>query len=93
MQREIYEVNAKIMDANGNFSTVSGFPKTFDSRSYNDDADKTLRRALAAYHAQLGSGYAVDGRPLQLAMITRMSDGVQIYIERDGDMPEVPDAE
>ena len=93
MEREIYEVDAKIVDASGNFSTVSGFPKIFDSASYNNSTDTARRRAYAAYHTQLGSMYAVDNRPLQIAMITRMSDGVEIEVERDGDMPEVPDTE
>lgn len=89
MTREIYEVDAKIVSAEGNYNTVTGFPKTFDSASYNNDVDTARRRAYAAYHTQLGTMYAVDNRPLQIAMITRISDGVEIEVERDGDMPEV----
>lgn len=93
MQREIYTVDAKIIDANGTFGTLSGFPKTFDSRSYNNDTIKAYNRACAAFHSVLGDMYAVDGRPEQLAMVTRISDGVQILVERVGDMPTVPDPE
>ena len=89
MQREIYEVDAKIVDANGNFSTVAGFPKVFDSTSYSDNVDTARRRALAAYHTQLGLMYAADNRRLQMATVTRISDGVVVAIERDGDLNPV----
>lgn len=93
MQREIYEVTAKIVDANGTFNTLSGYPKTFDSKNYQNDIDKTRNRAMGEWHEALGAMCKRDDRLLQLAMITRMSDGVQIAVERVGDMPEVPDPE
>ena len=91
MQREIYEVTAKIIDANGTFNTLSGYPKTFDSRNYNNDVTKTYNRANGEFHTVLGTMYTRDDRLEQLAMIVRISDGVQIAVERIGDMPEVPD--
>lgn len=93
MQREIYEVYAKIMSAGGNYTTLGGFPKLFDSMSYNNDVDLARKRAYGAYHAVLGEMYAVDTRPLQIAMILRASDGVQEIIERVGELPPVPDPE
>ena len=53
MQREIYEVTAKIVDANGTFNTLSGYPKTFDSKNYNNDIDKTRNRAMGEWHEAL----------------------------------------
>lgn len=91
MQREIYEVTAKIIDANGTFNTLSGYPKTFDSRNYNNDVDKTYKRAEGEWHSAMSAMSARDDRQLQLAMIIRISDGVQIMVGRYGDMPEVPD--
>jgi len=91
MKREIYEVYAKIVSSGGNYTTLSGYPKIFDSMSYDNDIDKAKKRAYGAYHAVLGEMYAVDTRPLQIAMIFRASDGVQEILERVGELPEVPD--
>jgi len=93
MQREIYEVTAKIVDANGNYSTMSGFPKAFDSKSYNNDVTTARNRAYAAFHTVLGTMYAVDSRQEQLAILYRISDGVSEAIERVGDLAPLPDPE
>ena len=93
MKREIYEVYAKIVSAAGNYTTLGGYPKIFDSMSYGNDIDKAKKRAYGAYHAVLGEMYAIDTRPLQIAMILRASDGVQEIVERVGDLPDVPDPE
>ena len=93
MQREIYEVTAKIVDSTGAYNTLSGYPKVFDSKHYDNDLDKTWRRATGEWHAAMTAMSVRDDRPLQLAMITRMSDGVQIIVDRYGDMPELPDPE
>lgn len=45
MQRAIFEVYAKVVDANGSYNTLSGYPKVFDSRHYNNDIAKILQRA------------------------------------------------
>lgn len=45
MARNIFIVDAIVVDANGTFNHLSGYPKQFDSRSYQDDIDKTQRRA------------------------------------------------
>ena len=45
MKRAIFEVYAKVVDANGTYNTLSGYPKAFDSRSYGGDIDKTLLQA------------------------------------------------
>ena len=42
MKREIYEVYAKVVDSTGAYNTLSGYPKVFDSHSYNDDIDKAF---------------------------------------------------
>lgn len=92
MKREIYEVTAKIVDANGAYNTLSGYPKAFDSKNYSNDLEKTRNRAYGEFHAALGTMYTRDDRQLQLAILTRMSDGVQIAVERVGNMPEVADS-
>lgn len=49
MIRTIYEVYAKVVDANGAYNTLTGYPKTFDSRSYGGDTEKTLQRAKGEF--------------------------------------------
>lgn len=88
MQRAIYIVEAKIVDANGTLGNATGYPKTFDSNSYEGDTDKALRRAKAAYHSALASMYAVDGRQCQTSYIVT-ADGNMRWSETDGAIAEV----
>lgn len=76
--REIFEVIAKVVDANGSYNDLTGFPKVFDSRQYNDDAVIASNRAYGAYHDALGAMCKVDSRQVQYACILRCSDGMQI---------------
>ena len=41
----------------GLFSVVSGYPKTFDSTSYDGDIELTRRMANAEYYNRLGTMY------------------------------------
>jgi len=62
MVREIYEVYAKVVDANGAYNTLSGYPKVFDSRSYSNDIDKALKRARGGFHEVIGEMCKRDDR-------------------------------
>jgi len=93
MKREIYEVYANIVDANGSYSALSGYPKTFDSKNYGNDLDKTRQRAYGEWHSALAAMAKVDTRQVQLAGIIRVSDGMQIALERMGVLAELPDPE
>ena len=84
--REIYIVYAAIVDANGTYNALSGYPKTFDSKHYNDDTDKTYSRALGDYYSVLGAMCTRDDRKLQFATILRASDGMQMMVDRIGDL-------
>ena len=86
--REIYEVYAKVVDSNGAYNTLSGYPKAFDSNSYDGDIDKARARAYGEYHTVLGTMYKRDDRQIQLAMILRASDGIQIECAHVGKFPE-----
>ena len=86
MARSIFIVNATQVNAQGQFSTVSGFPKTFDSNSYNNDTDKALRRAKAAFHAQCAENYAVDGKIMQTVTLTKVN-GQMIMRDSEGVFP------
>lgn len=91
MPREIYEVYAKVVDANGSYNTLTGYPKVFDSRSYGDDLEKTKQRAYGEWHDALGAMSKIDTRQVQFAMIIRASDGLQIECSRIGSLADVPE--
>lgn len=88
MKREIYEVYAKIVDANGTYNTLSGYPKVFDSRNYNHDLEKTLLRAYGEFYDTVGAMCKRDDRQRQLALIIR-SDGSIIDCRYIGELADV----
>lgn len=94
MDRQIFEVYAKVVDANGNYNTLSGYPKVFDSRNYDNDIIKAYNRAKAEYYSTLGTMYLRDDRILQTAILFR-SDGMVLLSECKGDLnpPEVEEEE
>lgn len=81
MARQIFIVNANIVDANGNHSIPSGYPKSFDSKNYQDDVDKAQRRAESDFYGLLEDFGKQDTRKLQYATV-ETADGFQI--KRDG---------
>lgn len=91
-KRAIYEVYAKIVDANGSYNTLSGYPKCFDSRSYNNDIDKTLLRATGSFHKAVSDMCSVDTRQQQ-TVILMASDGFIVDRWTYGEVADVPDAE
>ena len=91
--REIFEVYAKVVDSNGAYNTLSGYPKVFDSNAYDGDVEKTEVRAYGAWHEALGAMCKRDDRQLQFAMILRASDGLQIECSRLGSFPGSPTPE
>ena len=98
--RNIFIVNATQVVTSeshpeGIFSTVSGYPKTFDSRNYNateqnpdGDADKALRVARADYCAQQSAFLASDSRAMWTVTLTR-ADGRQLASECYGAFPDM----
>jgi len=90
-ERKIYEVYAKIVDANGSYNTLSGYPKVFDSHLYGDDCEKALNRARAEYYSCIGTMYTRDDRQKQIAMIIRANDGLQIERTEIGEIDGYPD--
>ena len=57
MKREIYEVYAKVVDANGAYNTLSGYPKVFDSHQNNDDLEKVMEEWALAVQELTGFKY------------------------------------
>jgi hypothetical protein len=93
MKREIYEVYAKIVDANGAYNTLTGYPKYFDSKLHNNDIDRARKRAYGEYHEALAAMCKRDDRQQQIVMIIRASDGVQIEKTCLGQVADLPDPE
>lgn len=92
MERNIYEVYAKIIDANGNYNTLSGYPKVFDSRSYNNDVEKTLRRAMGEFHETFGAMCKRDDRQMQ-TVILMSATGQVVDRQFVGKVPDEPEPE
>ena len=91
MRREIYEVYAKVVDANGAYNTLSGYPMVFDSRTYDGDIEKAEKRAYGAWYECLGAMAKRDDRQKQFAMIIRASDGLQLEVMQFGAIADDPD--
>ena len=98
--RNIYIVNATQVVTSeahpeGMYSIVSGFPKTFDSRSYNPteenpngDEAKALDMAKSAYLAQLSTNYANNNANRVMMVVTlERADGRTIMAESIGAFP------
>lgn len=85
--RNIFIVDALVVDANGTFTHQSGYPKPFDSRGYGDDVDKAKRRAEGDMSEVWGAMCKVDTRQVQAVTL---SDVYGNLIEKKsmGDFPE-----
>ena len=92
MARNIIIVNATQLvtsEANpyGIFSTMSGFPKVFDSGE-GGDIEQTMKTAKSAYYAQLSANYANANPSRVMTTVTlEMANGQQILKESVGAFP------
>ncbi len=98
--RQIYIVTATQVVTSeshpeGVYSTVSGYPKTFDSRNYNStaenpngDEERALQVAKAEYFSRLSAMYSATGRAMAVVTLER-ADGRQIMRECIGAFPDM----
>ena len=63
--RNIYIINAQIVDATGAFHTLDGFPQIVDSNNYQGDVDKARRRADGIFSEAWGAMRKRDDRLIQ----------------------------
>lgn len=63
--RNIFIVDAMIVDANGTFNHLQDYPKKFDSKNYNDDVDIARKRAEGDMSEVWGAMCKVDTRQIQ----------------------------
>ena len=86
MSRQIFIVDAHIVDANGAFHYLDGYPKTFDSNNYSGDADKAQRRAEGDFSEAKGAFCKRDDRMIQTVTLSSV-DGFQIESWSHGSFP------
>ena len=93
--RNVFVVNATQVVTSeshpeGLFSVVSGYPKTFDSNSYDGDIALTMRKAKAEYFDRLGINYddVNPARVLKTVMLYN-AKGETILHESIGDFPVI----
>ena len=87
MARQICIVSAYVVDANGTFNNLSGYPKTFDSKNYQDDIDKAQRRAEGDFSDCWGAMCKRDDRQIQTVILGTV-DGFQLDHKTNGSFPE-----
>ena len=92
MKRQIYIVNAAIVDSNGTFNVVSGYPKTFDSKNYGGDIDKTRLRASGEMAEAKAAMCKRDDRQLQTVTL-ETADGFQVEKWSYGEIADVEPAQ
>ena len=68
--RNIFIVSAFIVDSNGAFAYLSGYPKTFDSKNYSDNVDIAKKRAEGDMSEQWGAMCKRDDRQIQTVMLS-----------------------
>jgi len=70
LARQIFSVDAWIVDANGTYNRLSGYPKKFDSNNYDNDVDKAQRRAEGDFSDVWGAFCRRDDRWIQTVTLT-----------------------
>lgn len=102
--RNIYIVNAtQVVTSDshpeGLYSTMSGYPKTYDSRAYNateqnpnGDSDAALRAAKSEYFSRLSANYAGSASRVMATVTLETAQGRTIMAECLGAMPDMTPA-
>ena len=93
MVQEIFVVNARIVDANGTFNPLSGYPKAFKSVAYDNNIDKARQRAFGDFYDVMGAFGKRDDRQVQTAFVMQISNGAFIANASFGALPVLPDPE
>ena len=94
MARNIFIVNATQVVVSsshpgGIYSTISGFPMTFDSINYNDSQEKALNAAKATYYNRLAANYTGSENRVMAVITLEQADGRQIMRDTIGTFPVV----
>lgn len=99
--RQIYKVDATqvvISDSHpeGVYSSISGYPKFYDSRNYdateenpNGSEEKALNAAKAEYFSRLSAFYAGSATRVMATVTLERADGRQVMRESIGAFPDM----
>lgn len=87
MIRNIFIVDAMIVDANGTFNHLSGYPKPYDSKNYGGDVDKAKRRAEGDFSEVWGAMCKQDTRMIQTVTLVTV-DGFLLERKTTGQLTE-----
>ena len=101
MERQIFIVNTTQVVTSqahpeGLFSTVSGYPKTYDSRSFdsteqnpNGNSDKALNAAKSEYYSRLSAIYTGSETRVMATVTLETAQGRTILHESIGAFPDM----
>lgn len=98
MARNVFIVNATqvVVSENnpkGLFSVIGGYPKNFDSISYNDDTDAALRAAKAEYYSRLSANYSGSNSRIMSTVTLEQANGQMIMRDSIGSFPVIVEPE
>ena len=94
MARNIFIVNAtQVVTSDshpeGLFSVISGFPKNYDSETYEGNAEKALNAAKSEYYARLSANYAGFTARVMATVTLSQANGQLIMRDSTGAFPVV----
>ena len=94
MARNIFIVNAtQVVTSENNpqglYSTINGYPKIYDSDSFNGDTEAALRAAKSEYYSRLSANYAGSATRAMAILTLEQADGRQIMRDSIGAFPVV----
>ena len=97
MARNIFIVNAtQVVTSDshpeGLFSVISGFPKNYDSETYNGDAEKALNAAKSEYYSRLSANYAGSANRVMATVTLSQANGQLVMRDSTGAFPVVAPA-
>ena len=90
MARQIFRVDAWIIDSNGTYHQYEGCPTNYDSNSYSGDIDKTKTRAEGFFSEIWSAMCKVDNRQVQTVTLCT-ADGFQLAFKSRGSFPVDPE--
>ena len=68
---------------------ISGFPKNYDSLTYNGDTEAALRAAKSEYYARLSANYADSATRVMATVTLSQANGQLIMRDSVGDFPVI----
>ena len=89
MARNIYIVDAFVIDANGAFGRLDQYPKQVDSKNYDGDVDKARRRA-EGYFAEVWTGFCRRDDRMKQTVVLYSADGTLIDKKTTGTLDTEP---